>query len=307
MDTSRHDVSFESRGATLRGWLYPGGDGPGPAVVMAHGLSAVKEMFLDDYAAAFAAAGLTTLVYDHLGFGASDGEPRQSSSAEVQLQGYRDAVAWLAGHDLVDPDRIGLWGTSFSGGHVIVLAAEELPVACAVAQVPFIGEGAALPAGALAALLQAIESGDVDAVFPAVSWTPDGDGVMYEDHAADWMTRTAATRAPSWRNELRIAGVVESSSHVPLDRLPAARVPLLLIVAPDDRLTPPGSAMAVAAVAPNVEVVEIEGGHFDAYEAGFAASSGAAVTWFRRHLADERHGLAVSRRPGRPPGARTPR
>src|SRR5664280_3550736 len=59
------DVEFESAGSTIRGWLFrPGVSIPGPAVVMAHGLSAVKEMFLDVYAEAFAGAGMTTLVYD---------------------------------------------------------------------------------------------------------------------------------------------------------------------------------------------------------------------------------------------------
>ena len=72
----RSDVEFTSMGVTLRGWLYRAEGEATPAIVMTHGLSAVKEMFLDDYAAAFADAGFTTLVYDHPGFGASDGAPR---------------------------------------------------------------------------------------------------------------------------------------------------------------------------------------------------------------------------------------
>jgi dienelactone hydrolase len=86
MHPERHDVELTSHGATLRGWLYPAaGGGPGPGIVMAHGLSAVREMFLDRYAEAFAAAGCTVLVYDHFGFGASDGEPRQWPAPSVQL------------------------------------------------------------------------------------------------------------------------------------------------------------------------------------------------------------------------------
>jgi dienelactone hydrolase len=63
----RVDVEFTSQDTTLRGWLYRAvGPGPHPGVVMAHGLSAVKEMFLDRYAEAFAAAGYTPLAYPHL-------------------------------------------------------------------------------------------------------------------------------------------------------------------------------------------------------------------------------------------------
>ena len=159
MQPERHNVELTSHGATLRGWLYPAtGETPGPGIVMTHGLTAVREMFLDRYAEAFATAGFTTLVYDHFGFGSSDGEPRQWPSPSVQLDGYRDAVAWLGTQASVDPDRIGIWGSSFSGGEVIMLAAEDLPIACAVAQVPAFAEGGpGLPAGALAAITEALE------------------------------------------------------------------------------------------------------------------------------------------------------
>ena len=252
---------------------------------MAHGLSAVKEMFLDHYAEAFADAGFTTLVYDHFGFGASDGEPRQSPATDIQLQGYRDAISWLGGLGCVDSDRVGIWGSSLSGALVITLASEALPVVCAVAQVPGLGEGGPLPpAGALALLVGAADGGDPDATMPAVSETTDGDGLMFADGAYEWFTRTAAERAPAWRNELLVRGVTAVGSHRAIDDLASTRVPLLLVVAPDDTLTPPGPAMEVIASTPLVEVVEIPGNHFDAYEAGFRASSGPAVDWFRTHL-----------------------
>ncbi len=288
MHPERHDVELTSHGATLRGWLYPAaGGGPGPGIVMAHGLSAVREMFLDRYAEAFAAAGCTVLVYDHFGFGASDGEPRQWPAPSVQLEGYRDAVAWLATQSTVDAGRIGLWGSSFSGGEVIILAAEDLPIAAAVAQVPALAEGGpGLPAGALAAITGALEQGRDDLVLPATTATPDGDGIMFEDDAHRWFTRVAAERAPTWRNELRVSGLLEPFR--PIDHLAGAKVPLLLIVAPDDGLTPPGPALAIAEAAPLVEVVEIPGDHFAAYESGFSASIEATVDFFGRHLGERR-------------------
>jgi dienelactone hydrolase len=279
----REDVEFTSHGAVLRGWLYRSeGATPGPGIVMAHGLTAVREMFLDRYAEVFAGGGCTTLVFDHFGFGASDGEPRQCPAPSVQLTGYRDSIAWLGRHPAVDPGRIGIWGSSFSGGEVILLASQDLPIRCAVAQVPALGEGGpALPAAALAAIARAMEEGR-DTSIPAVTPTPDGLGVMFEDGAYDWFTRVAAERAPSWRNEVRISGLTEPFR--PIDHLAGAKVPLLLVVAPDDTLTPPGPGIAVAASVPNIEVVEIPGGHFEAYEAGFATSAEPALNWYERHL-----------------------
>lgn len=62
----RRDVEFNAEGVTLRGWFYypDGATGPVPTVIMAHGFSAVKEMYLDRYAEAFSAAGLGVLVFD---------------------------------------------------------------------------------------------------------------------------------------------------------------------------------------------------------------------------------------------------
>ena len=109
--TSRRDIEFPAEdGTVLRGWLYePDGDGPFPTVVMTHGFSAVKEMYLDDFAAAFADAGLAALVYDHRNLGASDGTPRGDIDPRLQIDDYRTAITYAATLDAVDGDRIGVW------------------------------------------------------------------------------------------------------------------------------------------------------------------------------------------------------
>src|ERR1700752_2583030 len=79
----RRDIEFDAEGTTLRGWFYPAGGarqgaaGTAPAVGMAHGFSAVKEMDLDKFAEVFAEAGLNGRVFANRGFGARDGDPRQ--------------------------------------------------------------------------------------------------------------------------------------------------------------------------------------------------------------------------------------
>src|ERR671914_2857393 len=136
----RQDVEFDAEGVTLRGWLYlpDGASGPVPTVVMAHGFSAVKEMFLDDFAGAFAAGGLGALVFDNRNFGASDGEPRQEIDPWAQVRDYRDAITWVRTRSEVDAERIGVWGSSYSGGHVLVLGAIDRRIKCVVSQVPLV-------------------------------------------------------------------------------------------------------------------------------------------------------------------------
>jgi hypothetical protein len=73
-------MAFQSKGITCRGWFYvPDGLRQGqkaPTIVMTHGFSAVKEMYLQHFADRFAANGLACLVFDYRYLGASDGEPR---------------------------------------------------------------------------------------------------------------------------------------------------------------------------------------------------------------------------------------
>src|SRR5260370_28415459 len=145
---ARRDVAFDAEGVTLRGWFYPaeGRPGPAPAIVMAHGFSAVKEMCLDSYAEVFAGAGLNVLVFDNRNFGASDGEPRQEIDPVAQVRDYRHAITWACGLPEVDPLRIGIWGSSYSGGHVVVVAAADRRVKAVVSQVPVISGSANLRA-----------------------------------------------------------------------------------------------------------------------------------------------------------------
>jgi dienelactone hydrolase len=137
----REDVEFTSGSDRISAWLYrpEGSDiqGPVPLLVMAHGLGAVRTMRLDAYAERFSAAGYACLVFDYRNFGDSEGGPRQVLDIKMQLADWAAAVAYARTLPGVDPDRIGLWGTSFAGGHVIATAARVPGIAAVVSQCPF--------------------------------------------------------------------------------------------------------------------------------------------------------------------------
>ena len=118
-------VEFESEGAVLRGFLFEAvkGEPPFPVVVMAHGTSATIPMVEDRYAEVFAAAGVSALLYDHRNLGISGGEPRQEINPWVQSRGYRDAITFASTIEDHDPNRIGVWGDSYSAGQVFLVAA----------------------------------------------------------------------------------------------------------------------------------------------------------------------------------------
>lgn len=136
--TQRDDVEFPSGADRISAWLYrPASGGPAPLLVMAHGLGAVRTMRLDAYAERFSAAGYACLVFDYRNFGDSGGQPRQLLDIDMQLADWAAAVSYARTLDGIDHDRIGLWGTSFGGGHVIATAARLPGIAAAVAQCPF--------------------------------------------------------------------------------------------------------------------------------------------------------------------------
>src|SRR5690348_15328079 len=136
----RKDVEINAEGTILRGWFYTPDrpSGKAPAIVMAHGFSAVKEMYLDRFAEHFCAAGLAAVVFDNRNFGASDGEPRQEIDPWAQVRDYRHAITYAGTRSEVDRNRIGVWGSSYSGGHVLVVGAIDRRVKCVVSQVPLV-------------------------------------------------------------------------------------------------------------------------------------------------------------------------
>ena len=138
--TERKEVSFDVAGTAVSGWLFLPQDAstPVPCIVMAHGLGATKAAGLSHYAARFREAGFAVLAFDYRHLGESSGEPRQLVWIPRQLEDYAAAVAYARGLEGIDPDRIALWGTSLSGGHVIVTAAKDERIACVAAQVPLL-------------------------------------------------------------------------------------------------------------------------------------------------------------------------
>lgn len=297
---ARRDVEFDAEGVTLRGWFYTaeGVAGPAPTVVMAHGFSAVKEMYLDSFAEVFAAAGLNALVYDNRNFGASDGEPRQEIDPWAQVRDYRHAITYAGTLAETDASRIGIWGSSYSGGHVLVVAAIDRRVKAVVSQVPLISGHdnvrALVRSDLIAGFREMFDQdrlarfhGDPPAMVPVVAADPTAPSALPTADSYAWFTETGKTRAPSWKNEVTLRSVELFTEYEPVTYLPyISPTPLLLMPARGDHLTPSELAIAAYDLAHEPKKLNIlPGGHFDAYVDGFDVSSGPARDWFVEHLA----------------------
>jgi fermentation-respiration switch protein FrsA (DUF1100 family) len=134
-------IEFQSRGTTCRGTLFRPATAPAtglPTVVMAGGWCYVKELVLPHYARSIAERGIAALTFDYRNFGESDGEPRLDIDPWEQIEDYRNALSCAAALPDVDPERLGAWGISYSGGHVLILAALDPRVRCVVSTIPVV-------------------------------------------------------------------------------------------------------------------------------------------------------------------------
>ncbi len=295
----RQDIEFDAEGVTLRGWLYlpDGASGPVATVVMAHGFSAVKEMYLDSFAEAFTIGGLGALVFDNRNFGASDGGPRLEIDPWAQVRDYRHAITYAQTRPEVDTDRIGVWGSSYSGGHVLVLGAIDKRVKCVVAQVPlvsgmrniqrlvrqdFIAPNRAMFDEDRAARFR----GEPPAMVPVVDPDPMAVSALPTPDSWEWFSETGKRRAPSWSNEVTLRTVEMLMEYEPgayVERI--SPTPLLMVVAAGDHLTPSDLALeAYQRAREPKKLALLPGAHFDAYVKDFDAASGAARDWFQQHL-----------------------
>jgi fermentation-respiration switch protein FrsA (DUF1100 family) len=292
----RSDVSIPSHGLNLAGWHYtPQGGGRRPAIVMAHGISAVKDQGLDGFAAAFCKAGFAVTVIDYRNQGASPGPERGRIVPAEQHDDIRAAIAWTAERDDVDATRIGLWGSSFSGGHALWLGALDPRVKVIVAQVPAIDLAASFMSlageagfrgllGMMADDHAARTKGAAPGRIPMVA--PEGQPALL--NTPDSYAWFMAHAVPSWLNETTLESVARAAEYKPAAFIELiAPKPLLIVAATGDSLIPIAHVRAAFARAGEPKrLIEHEAGHFDFYPGSPLHDEVAAAetAWFTAHL-----------------------
>jgi dienelactone hydrolase len=290
----RTDVSFPSGSDTCAAWLYrPSGvEGPVPIVVMAHGLGLIKEAGLAPYAERFVEAGFAVLVFDYRGFGGSGGSPRQWLDIRRQLADWRAALDYVERLDGIDHARIAIFGTSFSGGHVIRTAAADTRVAAAIAQCPFTSGPASTTTIGVKGLLKMTPSIIHDAVLGrfgrargvALAGSP-GDGALM--NAPDVVPGYFGIIPPGAEFDDHVDGRI--ALHVPFN-IPgrAAKlvtVPILFGICDNDTVAPAGPTLRYAKQAPKGEIKRYPVGHFEVYVGEpFQVAVADYVEFLTRHL-----------------------
>jgi dienelactone hydrolase len=296
---ARQDTSFDSHGTSCAAWLYrPDGLDNPPVIVMAHGFGAIRMMRLDAYAERFAQAGYAVLVFDYRGWGDSDGQPRHVLNVKKQHDDWRAAISHARALPGVDTGRVVAWGSSFAGGHVLHLAAEDHDLAAVIAQVPHVSGIAAVRSVPVRVSLRLFLAGVRDLGGMALGRAPHrvpsagkpGDvAMMTSSDAWPLALRLAANDLDRFYRENVVAAriALQMPFYSPGRRANRITAPTLIQIALKDTVTPVEVAKKAAARIPRAEVLTYDCSHFEPYlDPYFEEVVAAQIEFLQRVVAE---------------------
>ncbi len=285
---------FVSHGLRCSGDLYlPGGTRRPAVVVMAHGFAGERAFRLPAYAERFVQRGLAVFLFDYRGFGDSDGEPRYLIHPRRHLEDWRAAVAHVRSLPDVDSSRLALWGTSFSGGHVIVIAADDPEVKAIVAQVPFVNPLALAHKPGARYVLQVLGHGLWDVMRGLAGRSPHY--VQVAGHPGEFAVMNTPEALPgyqslmpdgvAWQNRCPARILFAVLSYRPATYAERVRCPALVMYGEKDSLTPAAAVEQAAAQMANSVPVRLPFGHFEIYTGqGFETAVDMQADFLSTHL-----------------------
>ena len=317
--TPRRELTFTSSGTHCAAWHLTAstdtfvGERGLPCVVMAHGFGGTRDTGLLTYAEGFAAAGLDVLLFDYRGFGSSEGTPRQRVSYRRQRADYHAAIAAARQIDGVDPERIVVWGTSYSGGHIVPVAVADRRIAAILSLTPAMDGLAAL--GAIVRrhplkLVPLIGHGLRDAAHALLRRQPHHIPIVGEPGSTSVISTPGALEGylalagPTWRNEVCARTVLEVAINRPGRVANRLRTPLLVQYGEHDAVAPPAAATRAAAEAGRyAEIRSYPVDHFGVYRGEWQQRALCdQLEFLRRHLDTDappcqwrRHGAGTTR------------
>jgi fermentation-respiration switch protein FrsA (DUF1100 family) len=263
---------------------------------MAHGFSGVRALRLNAFGERFAEAGYATLIFDYRYFGDSEGEPRRLLDIHRQLDDWRAALEFARGLPDVDPNRIVAWGTSLSGGHVLMMGRQNPDLAAVIAQVPHVCGPASATALKVVPALRVGIAGFQD-LFRALLRRPP----RYVDTFAapgSLGVLTTPDSIPGYEKIVAESGLPADIPHSVPARI-ALRMPLyspgrvvgkiacpvLVQIAAKDKVTPAYAARNASRRLQKGTVLTYDCGHFDPYvDPHFDSVVGDQIDFLTEHV-----------------------
>jgi uncharacterized protein len=294
-DSMPKPVIFYSEGVKLAGDVFlPADAKPGErraGIVLCHGYTGVRNIYLPDNARVLAQAGYVVLNFDYKGWGDSEG-PKTRLAPYSRVADVQAALSFLSAHPQVDADRLGLYGTSYGGATVAFVAAIDPRVKCVVSVVG-IGNGARWMRSVRRPdeyhdLLARADADRRARAITGVSDLADRNEVLLPDRQSAELGAAARRNNPFAVTQVPLEFIDDTLGFNPewvVDRI--APRPVLFITADDDRLVPPQESEAMYARAGEPKkLVMLKGvGHYEVYGGEpFRRVMEETLAWYRAHL-----------------------
>jgi dipeptidyl aminopeptidase/acylaminoacyl peptidase len=288
-------VAFYSEGVRLVGDLFvPDGLAPGSAragVVLCHGYTGVKDLYLPDNARVLTGAGYVVLTFDYKGWGESEG-PRSRLAPYSRVADVQAALTFLGAQPEVDAGRLGLYGTSYGGATVVWTAAIDPRVRCTVSVVG-IGHGGRWMRSVRRPdewhdLLARSDRDRVRRTLQGASELVPREEILLPDRQSAELAAAARRSNPAAVGQIPLEYVDDTLGFHPewvVDRI--APRPVLFITTDDDRLVPCEESRALYARAGEPKrLVVLKGyGHYEVYrEPAFGEVMAATLAWLGQYL-----------------------
>lgn len=290
-----HHVDFYSEGTRLSGDLFlPEGltpDEKRAGILLCHGYTGVRNLYLPDTARALTDAGYVVLTFDYRGWGDSDG-PKSRLSPYGRVIDSQAALTFLGAQPMVDADRLGIYGTSYGGATVVWTAAIDQRVKCVVSVVG-VGHGkrwmrSVRRPDEFADLIARANEDRVRQVMTGQSEIVDRSEILLPDRQSADLAAAARAGNPGAVGRIPLEYVNETLEFHPewvVDKI--APRPVLFITSDNDRLVPPDESQALYAKAgePKKLVVLKDWGHYEVYAGeAFRQVMAPTLAWYRAHL-----------------------
>lgn len=291
----RKPITFYSEGFKLDGDLFvPDGLKPGErraGIVLCHGYTGVKDLYLPDNARVLNEAGYVVLTFDYKGWGASEG-PKSRLAPMSRVADVQSAMTFLGLQPQVDKERLGIFGTSYGGATVVWTAAIDHRVKCVISSVG-VGHGARWMRSVRRPdewvdLLARSARDREQRVLTGKSELADRSEILLPDRQSAELAAAARKNNPNAINTLPLDFIDDTLQFHPewvVDKI--APRPVLFITTDDDRLVPPDESASLYAKAgePKRLVVLSGYGHYEVYnEPAFSEVMEATLDWLGRHL-----------------------
>jgi pimeloyl-ACP methyl ester carboxylesterase len=245
-----------------------------PVIIMAHGFGALMGWGLAPFAERFVQAGFAVVRFDYRGFGKSGGQPRLVVDGKEHVKDWLAAIDAISKRRDVDGARLGIWGTSYSGGQVLVAASERPDIVKAVsAQVPFVsGLSSGLrypikyqPMATWYALRDLLRSDTETPVYVPII-AKEGFAALICDECYEGYKKVVPAGQEA-QNQVAARVFMSLPFWFPGNAAPKVQAPTLVIAAEKDGLIPVAKVREVATSLPHGEYVELPGAdHFSPYK-----------------------------------------